>query len=103
MVIINHNAQRPSIEKLNYHDGHNVIHVKNSYFDAYFLIAKVSDNQCVLFEITNNMSFTSMSEPVEVDWLNLDTNTISNYFVWLKDSIIEKVNCKITFDFYQIS
>ena len=79
--------------QLSYYDGENVFKVE----DKYFLIAQCDGGKMILFSIADGMEWNREDDPVDVRWNSLTTESIKSYFPEFKDSVVERVNVKITF------
>lgn len=74
-LIINTSLNEP--QKVSYHDGKNIVRDGNG---NYYLISQVGLGKAALFEISNNMEWNRMCEPVYVVWTELNTKIIGEIF-----------------------
>lgn len=79
---------------LSYYDGKNIIKVE----DQFYLIAQCDYGKMVLFELMDRMEWNRNSEPINVKWSDLNTETICDYYPEFQGKKVERVNCKITFE-----
>ncbi len=64
----------------------------------YYLITQSSFKMMTLIKLSTKMEWNRNFEPIEVAWGHLTTETIKKYFPEWKDSKIEKVKYKFTFE-----
>ena len=72
-IVINNTSP----QKVSYYDGQNIIKDGGG---NYYLIAQVGPHQAILFRITDKMEWNRKSEPVQVNWNELDTDIIGKIF-----------------------
>lgn len=80
-------------EEVSYYDGKNIVRDGNG---NYYLISQVGLGKAALFEISNNMEWNRMCEPVSVNWVKLTTETIRHLFNL--QAPVTRVRAKITIE-----